>query len=216
MLKLKIDKDYYDEGTSMYDKETVSFEPGVTVLVGCNGSGKTTLLRQIEIICKEKNIPIISFDNYRNGGKEMMQMNMLYGDMSGVINNYMSSEGERISNAILEHAKKIGQLVRQHRDAEKIVILFDAVDSGFSADNIVELKKQLFDVIIDECHRSDIEPYIIVAGNSYEMAANERCIDVCRLTSFVPKSYQRWRKVIMNTRKKKNHRYGWDEFEYGE
>lgn len=214
MLKIKVVKDFYDKGDDIYERKSVSFAPGLTVLVGCNGSGKTTLIRQIEIGCKNKNIPVIKFDNYASGGKEMMSLYMFLGDIDGVARNYVSSEGERITNAISEHAKKIGRFVAEHEKAEKIVVLFDAVDSGYSADNIVELKKNLFEFMIDDCRKRGIELYIIVAGNSYEMAAREHCINTIQLTSFVPKSYDKWRNVIMSTRNKKNIRYGWGEFEY--
>lgn len=211
MLKIKVDKDYYDVNEKMYEKGVVTFNTGLTILVGCNGSGKTTLLHQIKDYCKNNKIPTISFNNYTDGGREMMAKHMMYGDMEGVARNFASSEGERISNALALQSNKIGNYIRKNQDVDKIVILMDAVDSGYSADNIVDLKRDLFDLIIEDCRSKGIEVYIIVAGNSYEMAANENCIDIVRLMPFVPKTYQRWRKVVMDTRKKKNKRYGLTE-----
>ena len=43
MRKFKIDRDYNGLGCNIYQKGTVTINPGVTVLVGCNGIGKTTL-----------------------------------------------------------------------------------------------------------------------------------------------------------------------------
>lgn len=215
MIKFRIDKDYYDEGAKIYEKNSLTLEPGLTVLVGCNGSGKTTLLRQIKILCNKDNIPVFSFNNYTDGGKEIMQHHMLFGNVMGVVENYMSSEGERINNAMAIQANKIGNFIRDHMNSKQIFILLDAVDSGLSADNIVELKRNLFDTIIQDCSDKSIEIYIVVAGNSYEMASGENCIDTCKLTKFIPKSYSRWRKVIMESRRKKNIRYGWDDFAYG-
>ena len=43
MKTIQIEKDPYDFGVNLFPKKNVTFEPGVTVLVGCNGSGKTTL-----------------------------------------------------------------------------------------------------------------------------------------------------------------------------
>lgn len=46
--RFKIERDYYEDDDFIYKKQHVTFEPGLTVLVGCNGSGKTTLINQIK------------------------------------------------------------------------------------------------------------------------------------------------------------------------
>ena len=66
--KIKLYQDYYGEDEKLYEKRSVTFDEGVTVLVGCNGSGKTTMLYQIKDNLRENKIPFISFDNLRDGG----------------------------------------------------------------------------------------------------------------------------------------------------
>lgn len=46
--EFQLKKDYYDERYELYKKETITINPGITVLVGCNGTGKTTLIHQIQ------------------------------------------------------------------------------------------------------------------------------------------------------------------------
>lgn len=43
--KFKLIKDCYYKDENIFEKRTITLEPGVTVLVGCNGLGKTTLIK---------------------------------------------------------------------------------------------------------------------------------------------------------------------------
>jgi hypothetical protein len=52
----------------IYAKSKVTFEPGVTVLVGCNGVGKTTMLRLVERELKNAELPCLYYDNLTEGG----------------------------------------------------------------------------------------------------------------------------------------------------
>ena len=66
--KFTLHKRYYGEDYDLYKKKTITIKEGLTVLVGCNGIGKTTLLRQIKDHCKKEDIPVLSFDNLKEGG----------------------------------------------------------------------------------------------------------------------------------------------------
>lgn len=90
--KFKIIRDYYDRGEKIYDKTSVEFKPGLTVLVGCNGSGKTTLLRQIKEGCKKNKLPVMEFDNYHDGGSSAISYAGSIGDYSKVAKDLCSSE----------------------------------------------------------------------------------------------------------------------------
>ena len=62
-MKLKINKDYYDEGIEMYSTEEISLNPGVTILVGCNGYGKSTLISIVKGYCKNNDIQLLQYDS---------------------------------------------------------------------------------------------------------------------------------------------------------
>ena len=80
-----------------------------------------------------------------------------------------------------------------------------AVDSGFSIDNVVELKDELFKLILD-IHK-DKEVYIVITANAYEMARGEQCFDVINGKYVSIKSYEKYRSVILKSRDKKDARY---------
>ena len=211
--KFKIIRDYYDRDEKIYDKTSVEFKPGLTVLVGCNGSGKTTLLRQIKEVCKKNKLPAMEFDNYHDGGSSATSYAGFVGDYSKVAKDLCSSEGEKISGNMAMVAGRIGRFVRDNSDAEKLFILLDAVDSGLSVDNVIELKRDLFSFVIADCTDKGIEIYLIVSANEYELARGEQCFDVSSCKYVKINSYDEYRDVIIETRKKKNKRYGWEEFE---
>lgn len=52
--RFKIERDCYEDENYLYKKGHVTFQPGLTVLVGCNGCGKTTLMKQLENILKRQ------------------------------------------------------------------------------------------------------------------------------------------------------------------
>ena len=181
--KFKIDNDAYGEGIKMYNKATIELVPGVTVLVGCNGAGKSTLLKQLYGIVQKENIPCVMFDNLKDGG----------------------SEGENIALNMGNFAKMIGSMSRNNPNDNEYWIFADAVDSGFSIDNVVELKDELFKLILD-IHK-DKEVYIVITANAYEMARGEQCFDVINGKYVSIKSYEKYRSVILKSRDKKDARY---------
>ena len=192
----------FEKGQKMFKNGSVTINPGVTILVGCNGAGKTTMLRQIEAQLKESGDPYISFDNRHEGGSDAMSRYGFYQQFEELATMFCSSEGEQIMVVLGEYARKIGNLARTNRESD-IFILLDAVDSGFSIDNIDELKRLLFKTVIED-HPKDV--YIICTANSYEMARKEKCIDVmtCDEISFV--DYEKYRDFIIKTKKQKEKR----------
>lgn len=201
MKKFKVTRDPYDDN-KIFDRASVSFESGVTVLVGCNGAGKTTMLRMIEDQLKKREETYLYFDNLREGNSSAMQRYGFYGDMDKLATMFCSSEGERIMIVLGEKAGQIGRLAVRNRDKD-IFILFDAVDSGFSIDNICELKEFLFDTVLED-HPKDV--YIICTANSYEMARGQDCIDVnsCKHVRF--SDYEEYRTFILKSRERKDKR----------
>lgn len=198
--RFQIEREPFDKGTKIFSKKTIVVEPGVTVLVGCNGAGKTTMLRQIE--CQLKDRKYLHFDNHGEGDHFAMDRYGFNGNFDMLSSMFCSSEGERIMVVLGEQAAKIGQLARNSR-GEDIYILMDAVDSGFSIDNVCELKEYLFQTVLED-HDADV--YIICTANSYEMARGEDCIDVQRCLHRKFKDYDEYRDFILESRKVKNER----------
>lgn len=230
MRKFKLEKDYYEDGQNLYKKRTVTIKPGVTVLVGCNGIGKTTMLHQIESHLKEEEVPYIHFDNLRDGGSSARSSSLFYGDTMFAAISMCSSEGENIVLNMEKLAARIGNFVRTGEDNDRNIamqkaftnlfkdeedksnieipkerwILLDAIDSGLSVDNIVDIKEFLFKTILE--HNCGNEIYIIVSANEYEMARGENCFDVYNGKYITFKDYEEYRNFILDSKKWKEKR----------
>ena len=96
-----------------------------------------------------------------------------------------------------------GETEESNRSKERW-ILFDAVDSGLSVDNIVDLKEGLFRTILENEKEKDV--YIIVSANEYEMANNESCFDVYHGEYVTFKDYDAYRDFILKSREWKESR----------
>ena len=227
--KFNLVKDYYEEGFDLYKKKTITIKPGVTVLVGCNGIGKTTLLHQIRGKLKKDNIPYVLFDNLKDGGSHSISEAGFYGDFSFMATAMCSSEGENIVMNIGNLAARLGKFVKEGEDPKEVShinlernikqmngeeieeleiqkerwILLDAVDSGLSVDNVVDIK-ELFKTILEYNYGNEI--YIIVSANEYEMSRGERCFDVYNGNYVKFTDYEGYRDFILQSRGWKNQR----------
>ncbi len=83
-------------------------------------------------------------------------------------------------------------------------ILLDAVDSGLSVDNIVDIKEYLFKTILE--HNFGNEIYIVISANEYEMARNEQCFDVYNGKYITFKNYEDYRNMILESKRWKEER----------
>lgn len=228
-------RDYYEDKIYIYKQKNMTINPGVTVLVGCNGCGKTTFINHIEKQLEKEKIPVIKFDNLYEGGHNSISEAMSNFDYSFVSDSWHSSEGERIvlnigqlasrlrnfvengidskNQKFIQLAKSIENLVKSREiedtDNDEISnerwILLDAVDSGLSVDNIVDLKNDLFDTILKYNFGKEI--YIIVSANEYEMARESRCFDVHSGKYIEFKNYDDYRNFILKSKEIKNKRY---------
>jgi energy-coupling factor transporter ATP-binding protein EcfA2 len=229
--KFQLEKDYYDEGYDLYKKKTITIKPKITVLVGCNGIGKTTLLHQLKSHLKKKNIPCISFNNLDDGGRNAMSEASFYGDLSFLSTSMQSSEGENIVMNMESFARRLGDFVKTGEDPKESKyknlaiamkkasgetieeteipkerwILLDAIDSGLSIDNIVDIKEDLFKTILE--YNCGNEIYIIVVANEYEMARNEQCFDVYNGKYITFKDYEDYRQFVLDSKELKEKRY---------
>lgn len=227
--KFQLIKDYYAQGINLYKKKTIEIKPGVTVLVGCNGAGKTTLLHQLQALLKKDNIPCVLYDNLHSGGNASISEAMRNGDVGFCATAMCSSEGENIYMNIGRLAERLGKFIKNGEDPkEKILnqlarslalingkdsepepklsnerwVLLDAIDSGFSIDNIVDVKELLFQTMLE--HNFDTEIYILVVANEYEMARGENCFDVQngKYTTF--SNYEEYRNFVFKSRTQKD------------
>ena len=191
----------------LYLRRQITINKGLTVLTGCNGAGKSTLLNMVEQRLDESNIPVYHFDNYHDGGAKAASTALFYGNTSLAAGLFMSSEGERIAQNLNQVSYNIGNFIRSHQDASEVWILMDAVDSGYSIDNIEELKQELFSAILEDCRHRNINIYIVVSTNSYEMASGEQCLDIWTGNYRTFKNYEDYKCYIKQSRDRKNKRY---------
>lgn len=204
--QFKLYNDWYcDDEFTIFKKKQIKINTGLTVLVGCNGAGKTTLLNQINQSLKNKNIPVLFHSNMSDGERELKRKAAFHGNFDVVAKLMMNSEGENIVNVMEEIAKKMGELTRQHPEAQELWFLFDAIDSGLSIDNVLDIKNQLIPVVIE--YNQDKDIYFVISANSYEFARNENCFDVINGKYIKFKDYEEYREFILRTKEQKLARY---------
>ena len=210
MLELKINRKGKTD-SNIYTKNKLVLEPGITNLIGCNGCGKSTLLEQIEKQCVKNNIPVYHYNDRREGGHSMIQRFLNMNNTSLMASMFLSSEGERIRLAMNATASSIRSIIEEAKDMpiKHCVILFDSIDSGLSIDGIRDLKEGISAI---PTLAKDVEIYIIIASNSYEMTLDVNNMDTHRLAykkNF--SSYNSFCKFIMQSRTLVNDRYNEEE-----
>lgn len=224
-------RDPYDAGFSTCRPKEITLNKGLTVLVGCNGAGKTTLLRNIREQLKKEEVPVLNFDNLKDGNSSStFDTAMLKSDFSFIGASLCSSEGENITlnlgrlavgirefleTGITEQDKRAERWHEIFRDEDEKKkdkhisnerwILLDAIDSGYSIDNVIELKN-LFDLILEDSERMGIDVYIVVSANEYELVSGEDCFNVMNGKYLRFKDYEDFKRFILGTRKKKDKR----------
>lgn len=205
MRKFKLTNKYYGEDFRMFRRVNIEIDKGLTVLVGCNGAGKTTMLNQINQVLENKDIPCMLHSNLCDGEKEYRRKAAFYGNYEFVAQSMASSEGENIVLVLGEIARKMGDLSRRNPDAKELWFLFDAIDSGLSIDNVVEIKEILIPLVVRENPDKDI--YFVISANEYELARNERCFDVMNGKYITFKDYEDYREFILKSSEQKDKRY---------
>jgi len=224
---IKTWRDPYDAGFSTCRKKQIEIQQGLTVLVGCNGSGKTTLLHNIKSELKKEDIPVFYYDNEKDGGNNSISESIFYGNLSFTSTALCSSEGENISLNLSKIASKLRKFVETGDNGDRFNalaktlalkddneennvsnerwILLDAMDSGYSIDNVIEMK-DFFDLVIKDAKEFGIELYIMISSNEYELAHESKCFDVMEGKYIQFASYEDYKKFILRTREKKDKR----------
>lgn len=207
MRTFQVDTCPYDEGEKLYFRKNVTFQPGLTVLVGCNGSGKSTLMMLLkdQLKYKYKNEPImmLEYDDRAHGGSHLMEKFAFYDQFDQVAGMMCSSEGERIFRGIGDFATGLAKRI-QKQNPKELWIFFDAIGSGMSIDNIVEIKG-FVDFLVKQ--NPSIDVYVVVSTNEYEFAHQADCIDVTTFRHMTFEKYEDYKRYVLKTRKKKDKRY---------
>ena len=187
----------------LYSRSDVTFYPGLTTLVGCNGSGKSTLMSLIrEQLQSDDNVLVFKYDDRIDGGHHLMEKLGFNGDMVGLSNMFLSSEGERIMSGLTDFVPRIRPTIRKN-DPKEVWIFLDAVGSGLSIDGIQEIRA-LFKIIKRDNRNRDV--YFVVSTNEFEFAVDSDCVDVTTFQHVHFSEYDTYRAFILNTRAKKNRR----------
>lgn len=227
MITINTWRDPYDAGFTTTKPKQVSFQPGLTVLVGCNGAGKSTLLMNIKEEVAEQKLPYHSYDNLVDGGNHLGAILGGYGeegdDLALGVSLFTSSEGEEIKGNITRESRlyksflelgyynnrdyKLRRIFKAKDEDEKIIsnvriLLFDAVDSGMSVDAVIEIKA-LFDTMMQDAEKMGIELYLIISANEYELARGSQCFDVNTGKYLTFADYEEYRDFIIKSRMKK-------------
>lgn len=201
-----LNNDWYGEDDfNIFKKKRITIKSGLTVLVGCNGAGKTTLLKQIEQSLKSKDIPVMLHNNKSDGERELKNRAAFYGDFNIVAKLMMSSEGENIVSVMSEIARKMGDFTRRNGNSKELWFMFDAVDSGLSVDNILEIKEELIPIVFES--NTDKDVYFLISTNAYEFARGENCFDVINGKYIKFADYEEYRDFILKSKEQKLERY---------
>lgn len=205
-IKITVRTKPFDDETKIYLRKDFIFTPGLTSLVGCNGSGKSTMIDMyLTSYARKNHIEYIFWNDRRSGGSHLMQQCMDSGNMDGVISLFMSSEGERISYALLDVFRNIGKCFRACK-GQPIVIMLDAIDSGMSVDEICETRDAILDVVLPDSASLNVTPYFIIAANNYEWCSDPRIhnIDIQTGKSLDINNYDDYKKIILKSRERKD------------
>lgn len=188
----------------IFKKSNFEIKEGLTALIGCNGAGKSTLLKLIRDDLREKDIKLFWFDNLIDGGMRSVSRALSNNNTTLAATLMCSSEGESIITNVSYFSSTIGGFFHNESTTDEVWILIDAIDSGLSIDNLVNLR-DFFQCVLDD--QKDRHIYIVVSTNSYELTEDANCFDVISGRYVDIESYDDFKKAIMVSYEKKKKRY---------
>lgn len=189
----------------IFPKKTLELDEGITVLIGCNGSGKSTLLHEIRDVFEgDKDYVFLGFDNEHEGGIHELGHRLFRMGASEAGSFLLSSEGERIYATLAGFIAKLGSTLEKEPKGKPAIITMDAVDSGFSLDNIIELR-HFFEDLINE-FQAGRKLYIVIASNAFATCKGAYSIDVTTFQEHYLVDYNDFERIIMESRERKDER----------
>lgn len=212
-ITITVDTKPFDDELKLYNRKKFTFQLGINSLVGCNGSGKSTLIDCFLTSYLDKNdIEYYQHNDRRTGGYNYMDKLLFTGDMPGIAQMYMASEGERIVCALDPVFGMLRSRFNKNR-GKPYFLIFDAIDSGMSVDEIIEIREVFLNTIIPNAITEfGVDLYIVIAANNYEWCADERIhnIDITNTNEVKFKDYSEYKSFILNSRKYKDKQRGTD------
>lgn len=228
-MKIKITRDPYEYYDYLYEKNYINLRKNsITCFIGCNGSGKTTLLNSIKNrLMKECVVKVIKKDFYSGmvdnlvrvlSGEEEKRPDLYlieFNKRTDITNNYndhffnsfeqnYSSTGEGVAIRFGKYASLIGGAISKLHDC-KLMIMFDDCDAGTDISMISEIKG-ILDLIVKDCKERNIEYYIMLTSNSFEMARGMNCVSVHDFSKHKFTDYEDYKSFVLDSRIKKNKR----------
>lgn len=210
--KIIIRKNFYAENEPIFKTTKVELIANkLNILVGPNGSGKTTLLKAIQEHCDKNKLTHYEYFDIIDGRTYAQHKFLSDSNLRLLSNSYFNSEGQNISQNLsiflCNIVKEMDNIVNSNR---VIYLLIDGADSGTDINNINELKKILNDIISKFTHKNKLfKIYCVISCNSYELTIGEHCINAFTLLPIEFKSYNGYRKFIIDSNKEiGEYRYG--------
>ena len=228
-------KDYYIEGI-LYKANKLTLQANdVYCLVGCNGIGKSTVLYQmihdndnsLEKTAYDLKDDYNAFSNLFNSKKknEYDEFYILINKntelcikdddnvLHNLFDNFMSTGEQNVHNIlpnlpnIIESLNKLEKL-----ENKELYVMIDDLDVGVSIDVLIELAK-IIDKLELKLKKLNINYYIVITANSYELARRFKCIDVINMKEISFKDYDDYANYVSETRKYKDTRNKKEELE---
>jgi len=197
MIEIKIIKDPYDLKHYLYKTATINLNEGFTVIIGRNGCGKTTFCWQLAEHCKKQNIPYYKYDNYKQGGTHAHSEYSFLEDFDALSSTLFHSEGEQIFYNLGRQVQNISSLIKEHKDSKQLVIILDALDSGFDVEGIGQLKN-IANIMVEDCRKNNIELYVVITANNYALIHKNSCMDVRTGEYHYFDNYEAYEKFILD------------------
>lgn len=203
MIKLRLIGECYGKSNN------IIINKGITILMGNNGCGKSYACQQIRDYLRENNKEVYYTDVYTEG-KNITRNYLEEGNTKAVAKYTFASEGQRVYDTFVDnHVTKLGSFVKKliGNNKKEGFIIIDGVDSGVSIDMILNLK-DLFKMIEKDCIDNNIDIYIILTSNSFELCKYYDCIWIPTMEHYKygdeTSGYNLWRKKYEKVYKQRN------------
>lgn len=229
-------KNYYAEKSTLYKANKLTLQSNnVYCLVGCNGIGKSTILHQM-IYDNDNSLDKTAYDfkndyslfinlwdeknkNEYNDFYILINKNTkLYTNedermLNKLLGNFISTGEQNVHNILPNVVKIIESLnTLENLESKNLYIMIDDLDVGVSIDVLIELAK-IIDKLELKLKKLNVNYYVVITANSYELARRFKCIDVISMKEISFKDYDDYSNYVSETRKYKDTRNAKEEVE---